>query len=71
MASALILKGIFYLFWSALVLEEDQTAMDPQTKLKGDGQQCGESEIRKCLGNALGEFRIQSHTSNILKLVRF
>src|SRR5258708_22117578 len=31
--------------------------------------ECGESEIRKCLGHAPGEFRIQSHISNILKLV--
>jgi hypothetical protein len=33
--------------------------------------QCGESEIRKCLGNAPGEIRIQSHTSNLLNLVWF
>jgi hypothetical protein len=35
------------------------------------GSSCGESEIRKCLGNAPGEFRIQSHTSNLLNLVWF
>src|SRR5712675_1758391 len=35
------------------------------------GNQCGESEIRKRLGNTPGEFRIQSHTSNLLNLVWF
>jgi hypothetical protein len=43
----------------------------PTRNLSRAWHQWGESEIRNSLGNTPGEFRIQSHTSNLLNQVRF